>query len=305
MADENKLGEVIINGEDFSAYSDIFTLDTMTWQEEPSRALDGSMPDINEIERFPVPRVWIDFSLMPIEDYRRLLSALNRDAEFPVTYRNLETGQMVTHMMYVHPLDRYKIHNRGPDLIGINGVKITLVGTLNNPQTYSVAYAFNGASGTPKPTQTAQYGQVITIEGPDDWVYENMQFFSWNTKPDGTGIRLVPGQKYVVTSDIILYAIWMENKIRVEVMDITEPTTIRPSDYIPAEGYEKYYVFYIRRLEDVSVIWEGVTSWAYDEIALLPKGKIQRVQIETFDGQTFFATAGDYYTEIGSWDELR
>ena len=78
MADENKLGEVIINGEDFSAYSDIFTLDTMTWQEEPSRALDGSMPDINEIERFPVPRVWIDFSLMPIEDYRRLLSALNR-----------------------------------------------------------------------------------------------------------------------------------------------------------------------------------------------------------------------------------
>ena len=103
----NELSNVTINGQEFELYTTFFSLDTMTWTKEPTRSLDGSMPDINDIDRFPVPRLWIDFKYISIDDYRRLLSAVNAP-EFEVTYYNLETDSMVTHNMYIHPLDRYK-----------------------------------------------------------------------------------------------------------------------------------------------------------------------------------------------------
>jgi len=295
----NELNKVIINGQEFELYTDIFSLDTMTWTKEPTRSLDGSMPDINDIDRFPVPRLWIDFKYISIDDYRRLLSAVNAP-EFEVTYYNLETDSMVTHNMYIHPLDRYKIHNKGKDLIGIIGAGITLVGTLNEVLTYSITYNGNGASGGQISTQTGVYGTLFVISEQGTLVKEGNVLTSWNTQGDGLGVSYAIGQKVVLTGNITLYAQWEKIEIPQEpIMQIITATTLDVTTLIEhdIDEYWTAVMLFIKRAADVAVTWQNVDSWYYNEIAILPLGKIQKVLIET-DGTVYRCTAGDYFEEI-------
>lgn len=208
----NELREIIINGQSFDLYTDIFSLDTMTWTEEPTRSLDGSMPDINTIDRFPVPRVWLDFGYITIADYRRLLTAVSI-AEFTVSYYNLETDSVVSYKMYVHPLDRYKIYNKGINLIGITGVGITLIGTLNSVDTYSITYNGNGASSGAVSSQTGYYGQTIQLNDKGTLINSNKTLNSWNTAANGLGSKYMAGQNIVLTGSITLYAQWQTSEI--------------------------------------------------------------------------------------------
>lgn len=295
--DNNQLDKITINGQDFELYTDIFSLDTMTWTKEPTRSLDGSMPDINDIDRFPVPRVWLDFGYITIKDYRRLLTAINV-AEFNVTYYNLETDSIVTHRMYVHPLDRYKIHNKGASLLGIVGVGITLIGTLNTVDTYSITYDGNGALSGAVGTQTGLYGDVLIIHDKGTLVKNGYVLTSWNTAADGTGNKFIIGQKLVLTGNMSLYAQWEQIEVPLNILEINSTTTINVPDYNITAGDWAAFMFYIRRNADVAVTWQNVSNWAYGEIPLLPVGKVQKVSMETTNGTTYNGTAGNYFDEV-------
>jgi hypothetical protein len=77
---------------------------------------------------------------------------------------------------------------------------------------------------------------------------------------------------------------------------IEENSTIQFVNYAQQLNYQKSFILYIKRADDVSVTWQDVTAWEYDEIPLLPIGKVQKVLVETVDGVSFFGSCGGYFS---------
>ena len=142
------LDSIIIAGNEFKGigYQGLLTVNSKTYVESPSRSNDGSMPNINDHDSFVVPRCKINFKYLKIEDYQRLCRVLNSANEFPVTYYDKESGEFVTHMMYVEPEEMKKIFNVGTYVFGVLDYDVSFIGTLNQRETLSVTYKAEGAS---------------------------------------------------------------------------------------------------------------------------------------------------------------
>jgi hypothetical protein len=76
---------------------------------------------------------------------------------------------------------------------------------------------------------------------------------------------------------------------------IAENTTISFANLSLADGYQKSFILYIKRTADVSITWQNITKWAYDEIPILTVNKVQKILIETSDGTNYYGTQGDYF----------
>lgn len=76
---------------------------------------------------------------------------------------------------------------------------------------------------------------------------------------------------------------------------IDETTTIQFIGLDLALGYQKSFIIYVKRTADVSVIWQDVKGWAYDEIPLLPVGQVQKILVETSNAVNFYGTGGDCF----------
>lgn len=64
------------------------------------------------------------------------------------------------------------------------------------------------------------------------------------------------------------------------------------------ENYQRSFILYIKRTDDVVVTWNGIFGWANDEIPLLPENTVQKILIEvsSFDDPLiYYGTAGDYF----------
>ena len=141
----NKLDTVWINGEEFNGigYNGLLTVNTKTYVSEPTRANDGSMPNIADHETFIVPRCKINFKYMNINDYRRFCNAILPN-EFPVRYFDKQFGKFVEHYMYCEPEEMTKIYNVGTSVIGVLDYEVSLIGTLNNLEKLTISYNANG-----------------------------------------------------------------------------------------------------------------------------------------------------------------
>ena len=137
----DKLGTVWINGEEFSGigYNGLLTVNTKTYVSEPTRANDGSMPNIGDHETFIVPRCKINFKYLNVNDYRRLCNAILPN-EFLVKYYDKDLGDFVEHWMYCEPQEMRKIYNIGTAVIGVLDYEVSFIGTLNKLKELTVQY---------------------------------------------------------------------------------------------------------------------------------------------------------------------
>jgi hypothetical protein len=161
------LDSIIIAGNEFNGigYQGLLTVNTKTYVESPSRASDGSMPNINDHDSFIVPRCKINFKYLKIEDYQRLCRILNSANEFPVTYYDKERGEFVTHMMYVEPEEMKKIFNVGTYVFGVLDYDVSFIGTLNQRDALSVTYKAEGASSNLAVVTTTEKGNQLNFSG--------------------------------------------------------------------------------------------------------------------------------------------
>ena len=85
--DDPKLGTVKINGQEFQGLSTggLMSVNTKTYVTEPTRANDGSIPNINDYEVFFVPRCTLNFKYFSIQDYQRFCIAIQPN-EFYVEF---------------------------------------------------------------------------------------------------------------------------------------------------------------------------------------------------------------------------
>lgn len=127
------MDKVWIDGQEFSGigYQGILTVNTKTYVESPTRANDGSIPNINDYDTFIVPRCKVNFKLFSIEDYQRLCNIVVAKNEFVVKYFDKQVGDFVEHNMYCEPEEMHKMFNVGTRVIGVLDYEISFIGTLN------------------------------------------------------------------------------------------------------------------------------------------------------------------------------
>lgn len=149
------LGKIWIQGQEFSgmAYQGLSTVNTKTYVEEPTRANDGSIRNINDYDTFVVPRCTVNFRYFNIYDYQRLCEAVQSN-EFTVKYYDKQFNIFVEHKMYAEPQEMAKLYNVGTDVFGVLDYEVSFIGTLNDLDEFTITYDANGMGeikGNPLP----------------------------------------------------------------------------------------------------------------------------------------------------------
>lgn len=149
--ENENLGKIFIGGEEFTGigYQGLMTVNTKTYVEEPTRANDGSISNIDDHDTFIVPRCKVNFKFFNIRDYQRLCRVLNSANQFPVSYFDKQFGEHRTYMMYAEPEEMAKIYNVSTSVIGVLDYEVSFIGTLNNLEIFKVMYVpkyWNGTS---------------------------------------------------------------------------------------------------------------------------------------------------------------
>ena len=140
--ENENLGKIFIGGEEFTGigYQGLMTVNTKTYVEEPTRANDGSIPNIDDHDTFIVPRCKVNFKFFNIKDYQRLCRVLNSANQFKVEYFDKQFGEFRSYYMYAEPEEMAKIYNVSTAVIGVLDYEVSFIGTLNNLETFKVMY---------------------------------------------------------------------------------------------------------------------------------------------------------------------
>lgn len=86
----------------------------------------------------------------------------------------------------------------------------TVVYAKLTPNTYTITYDLNDASGTPPTTQAKTHGQAVKLSETVP-TREGYTFLGWGTTASATAASYQPGDMYSVDKDITLYAVWQKN----------------------------------------------------------------------------------------------
>ncbi|GMO64111.1 MAG: hypothetical protein Ta2A_11640 [Treponemataceae bacterium] len=96
---------------------------------------------------------------------------------------------------------------------------------------YTLTYYGNGSDGGTVPTDTSKYivgTQATALDNIGNLTNGSKEFFSWNTKPDGTGTWYPAGARITMSSHVKLYASWQDPLVAGErnfwAMKVTDNT---------------------------------------------------------------------------------
>ena len=143
---------IIIDGNEFTGYKTYTFFWEKTYVSEPVRSSGGVISDLNSYATFITPHLQIKFSLMSMEDYRRLYALILSKNEFLVTCYNPLTNETTTNRMYFYPDSLPKLNmiarnifNQGAkekwiELLGVQDYTIELVGTIVDTEKIEVIY---------------------------------------------------------------------------------------------------------------------------------------------------------------------
>lgn len=184
------------------------------WGAELTRsATNFVMTNILDVEYGLVARLEVSYKYMNVRDYR-VLCEIAKERVCTATYFNYEKGVWVENQEFAFTKqEKSKLYAFGADYIGLMDVSVKLVATNRDrveemSKTHTITYSANGGVGTPPTTQSAMWGDNITISQPTGISYSGKTFKEWNTKPYGTGKKYLPDHSKTMWQDMVLYAQW-------------------------------------------------------------------------------------------------
>lgn len=144
--------KIVIDGNEFTGYKTYSFFWEKTYVKEPTRSSDGNIGNLNSYATFITPHLQIKFSLMSMEDYRRIYGLILSKNEFLVTCYNPITNETTTNRMYFYPDSLPKLNmiarnilNNGQkekwiELLGVQDYTIEMVGTNVSTEKVEILY---------------------------------------------------------------------------------------------------------------------------------------------------------------------
>ena len=229
--------KIIIDGNEFTGYKTYSFFWEKTYVKEPTRGGDGTIGNLNSYATFITPHLQIKFSLMSMEDYRRLYDLILSRNEFVVTCYNPLTNEVTTNKMYFYPDSMPKLNmiarnifnggqrEKWTELLGVQDYTIEMVGTNAQLGDLIVQYQPNVPSGvssslTGIAINVANGQQILVGNGAESimnstfldidgnkWVFSH-----WNTLETPTeenkGNNYAKDKDLFIHENTTLYAQW-------------------------------------------------------------------------------------------------
>lgn len=218
---------VTIDGNKFTNYGQYSFILEKTYVTSPERSAGGTISNLNAQATFVVPHLIMDFSIMSIDDYRKIMSLHYSANEFVVEcydpiYNTTRTAKMyfaTEEMAKLYTISQNRLLPNGQweewvDLVGVTDYKVELIGTNNDINFISVTYNLNPPSDTGYSNQTEGEndifaGEEIIIGAASTFSQETFnnryRFKEWQ---DIEGRRYLNGFAYSFQYSTQLYAIW-------------------------------------------------------------------------------------------------
>lgn len=238
------INTAIIDGYELTGCTSFTYLAEKSFVKSPDRSSNGSMGDLNNYATFLSGHFKMDFSLMPITVYRKVMSMIYAKNMFTVTCYDTVHNRAVTKKMYfateelptlwtiVEEINHALIDSNGMvgtydyklcgdylDLCGIKNYTVEMIDTNNPLDKLSVVYHLNAPSTTSDvdiiggaSLEVAQ-GEDFIIganTGIENYQYSGYKFSGlWNTQADGQGTSYRNGEiQNNLEFDLVLYAQW-------------------------------------------------------------------------------------------------
>ncbi len=228
--------KVFIDGNEYTNYGQYRFIWEKTYPTSPTRSLGGVVGGLNTMATFLVGHFYIDFSLMSIDDYRRIMQQHYSRNEFTVTCYDVIYDKSITLKMYfateqvakLRTIANNRLKSDGTwedwvDLVGVEDYTVEMIGTNSSLDTVSVTYHLN------PPTSTGLSDQIIG--GTEDFIgsyfvmgkntaynykeetFNNLyKFKCWETK-NGTTTQYLDGATYQLNENLDFYAVWESSKV--------------------------------------------------------------------------------------------
>lgn len=180
------IDKVTINGNVFTDYSAFSFLWEKSYVSSPTRSGNGSIGNLNSFATFLTPHLKIDFGLMSIDSYRKIMQLIYTSNEFLVTCYDVVNNKDTTNKMYFSTEEMPKLWTivdalNGDEnavmLLGVQDYTVEMIGTNNDIDTVTVNYYLNSptGSGTTTPIQSVDVyigGEIVLGSGLSMKSYE-------------------------------------------------------------------------------------------------------------------------------------
>ena len=119
-------GNEVVEVQGYFEYS---FLEEKSYVEQPTRAIDGSIANIDDYVTFLTPRIIIKYNMMHIDDYRMLMRKIKENNGIVVMCYDVVEDKIVKHEMYFAPPAMPMIYQKYLMALGIQEYSIELIGT--------------------------------------------------------------------------------------------------------------------------------------------------------------------------------
>ena len=232
---EVDIDRVIIDGNEIRDYKAYRFIWEKTYVKSPERSSNGSMGNLNSYATFIVGHLYLDFSLMSIEEYRLIMRLHYSKNEFVVECRDVINGKPIKLKMYFATEQVAKLFTianclYGGDennvmLLGVEDYTVEMIGTNNDLDLVSIVYYPNYESvETNDAPQSSFEAEEDIYMGEDIVVGKNSTYqdnpptgYKFSHWVDETGETYPDGSHLTINDAIVgenkalkLYAVWQK-----------------------------------------------------------------------------------------------
>ena len=227
------IDKVIIDGNTFTNYGDFQFIWEMSYVTEPKRSGNGSIGNLNSYAVFLTPHLTLNFSIMSIDDYRKIMQLHYAIKEHTVECYDPIYNRKIKVKMYFATEQMAKLHTIARkrfngtkwedwiELVGVREYTVDLIGTNNDIDTITFGYAYNAPlddygnpiypNGVPVPNQYEQdvyTGEEISIGQSCTFIDTPPTGYVFSHWEDSNGTIYFNGSVITVNNNTMLKAIW-------------------------------------------------------------------------------------------------
>lgn len=193
------------------------------WGGDLTRSANFVLTNVLEVDYGLVARLEVSYKYLNVIDYV-VLCKIAKERVCNVTYFNYEKAEWVINQEFAFTKqEKSKLYAFGTDYLGLQDVSIKLVATNRDmaeliEREYTITYRLNGGIGTAPTTQSAVWGDNLTIATGDGLSREGYTFKGWVSPSQRLGPRwsqgniYMPNENKTMWRNLVLYAYWEKEK---------------------------------------------------------------------------------------------